>query len=156
MMLQLIATRHERGLANDVSEQFIHPRIRGTTTSSGWRCSRAGRGEPEADRGGRDDAGRDRGAARDVRDIAAAVELSPRQLERLFAKYLKLNPSRYYLELRLDHARMLLSQTTHPILDVAVASGFASASHFSRCYRMLYGRKPSDERTPVPPTRRHR
>jgi len=27
-----------------------------------------------------------------------------------------------------------------------VACGFASASHFSRCYRALYGHRPSDER----------
>lgn len=48
--------------------------------------------------------------------------------------------------LRLDRARTMLLQTTKPILDVAVACGFASASHFSRCYRAAYGRKPSDER----------
>jgi hypothetical protein len=30
MMLQLITDRNGRALANDVSEQFIHPRIRGT------------------------------------------------------------------------------------------------------------------------------
>ena len=41
----------------------------------------------------------------------------------------------YYLKLRLDRARTMLLQTTKPILDVAVACGFASASHFSRCYR---------------------
>jgi transcriptional regulator GlxA family with amidase domain len=40
-----------------------------------------------------------------------------------------------------------LLQTAKPILDVAVACGFASASHFSRCYRAVYGHKPSDERT---------
>jgi transcriptional regulator GlxA family with amidase domain len=83
---------------------------------------------------------------RDVRQIAAEVGLSPRQLERLFAKYLHANPRRHYLELRLDKARELLLQTSKPILDVAVACGFASASHFSRCYRSAYGHKPSDER----------
>jgi len=156
MMLQLIATRHERGLANDVSEQFIHPRIRSTDDKQRMalqsRLGVANRKLIEAV-GMMEDAIED---PRDVRDIAAEIELSPRQLERLFARYLKVNPSRYYLELRLDHARTLLSQTTRPILDVAVASGFASASHFSRCYRMLFGRKPSDERAPVEAKRRHR
>ena len=83
---------------------------------------------------------------RDVQQIAADVGLSPRQLERLFAKYLDASPSRHYLEIRLDRARELLLQTAKPILDVAVACGFASASHFSRCYRAVYGHKPSDER----------
>jgi transcriptional regulator GlxA family with amidase domain len=48
--------------------------------------------------------------------------------------------------MRLERARELLLQTGKPILDVAVACGFASASHFSRCYRAVYGHKPSDER----------
>jgi transcriptional regulator GlxA family with amidase domain len=91
--------------------------------------------------------------ARPVHDIAADVELSPRQLERLFAKYLRASPSRYYLKLRLDRARAMLLQTTKPILDVAVACGFASASHFSRCYRTVYGHRPSDERTALLVTR---
>lgn len=83
---------------------------------------------------------------RPVHEIAAHVRLSPRQLERLFAKYVGASPSRHYLKLRLDRARTMLLQTTRPILDIAVACGFASASHFSRCYRTLYGRRPSDER----------
>ena len=83
---------------------------------------------------------------RPVRRIAADVGLSPRQLERLFAKYLRESPSRHYLKLRLARARTMLTQTTKPVLDVAVACGFASASHFSRCYRAEYGHKPSDER----------
>jgi transcriptional regulator GlxA family with amidase domain len=84
-----------------------------------------------------------------VHDIARAVGLSPRQLERLFARYLRDTPSRHYMKLRLARARALLLQTTKPILDVAVASGFTSASHFSRRYRATYGRKPSDERAGV-------
>ena len=156
MMLQLISTRHGRGLANDVSEQFIHPRIRGTGDKQRMALqARLG----VANKKLIDAVALMENAIedpRDIRDIAAAFELSPRQLERLFAKYLKVNPSRYYLELRLDHARTLLSQTSRPILDIAVACGFASASHFSRCYRMLYGRKPSDERTPVFSAGRHR
>ena len=83
---------------------------------------------------------------RPVHDIAADVGLSPRQLERLFARYLRVSPSRYYLKLRLDRAREMLLQTPKPILDVAVACGFASASHFSRCYRTEYGHRPRDER----------
>jgi transcriptional regulator GlxA family with amidase domain len=92
---------------------------------------------------------------RAVHEIAADVQLSPRQLERLFAKYLRASPSRYYLKLRLDRARTMLLQTTKPILDVAVACGFASASHFSRCYREVYGHRPSDERGALAVRRRH-
>ena len=146
MMLQVITERDGRALANDVSEQFIHPRIRGTQdrqrmaiqarlgVANRKLVAAIGLMESTADE------------PRDVRQIAADVGLSPRQLERLFAKYLRASPSRHYMELRLDRARALLLQTAKPVLDVAVACGFASASHFSRCYRAVYGHKPSDER----------
>ena len=50
---------------------------------------------------------------RPVHEIAADVGLSPRQLERLFAKYLQASPSQHYLKLRLERARAMLLQTTN-------------------------------------------
>ncbi|MCF8468426.1 MAG: GlxA family transcriptional regulator [Sneathiella sp.] len=79
-------------------------------------------------------------------DLAVKVGLSTRQLERLFQKYLDYSPTRYYLGLRLDRARYLLTQTSLPIIEVALACGFVSASHFSKCHREHFGRTPSDER----------
>ena len=79
-------------------------------------------------------------------NLAKSVNLSTRQLERLFRKYLHHAPTRYYLELRLSRARFLLLQTSMPILDVALACGFVSASHFSKCYREFFERTPSEER----------
>ncbi|MEM6664999.1 MAG: GlxA family transcriptional regulator [Pseudomonadota bacterium] len=78
--------------------------------------------------------------------IARAAGLSRRQIERLFLQSLGRSPARYYLEVRLDRAQQLLVQTGMPIIEVAVACGFVSASHFSRCYRELYGRSPQTER----------
>lgn len=82
-----------------------------------------------------------------VPEIAKAIGLSKRQLERLFREKLGKTPTRYYLELRLCRARLLLRQTEMPILQVAVASGFQSASYFARCYRGHFGLSPKDERT---------
>jgi len=81
-----------------------------------------------------------------VSEIAAAVKLSPRQLERLFRGSLKITPARYYLELRLQKAKLLLAQTTMPVLQIAVATGFTSAAHFAKSYRGLFGHPPSTER----------
>ena len=146
MMLQVITDREGRALANDVSEQFIHPRIRGAQDSQRMAIhSRLGVANDKLIASiSIMEAAFDE--PRPVQDIAADVGLSTRQLERLFAKYLDATPSYYYLKLRLDRARTMLLQTTKPILDIAVACGFASASHFSRCYRAVYGHKPSDER----------
>jgi AraC family transcriptional regulator, glycine betaine-responsive activator len=148
MMLELITARHGRALANDVSEQFIHPRIRSTHDSQRMALqARLGVANAKLIAAiGRMEQSDDEPQA--VREIAAAVDLSPRQLERLFAKYLRSSPSRYFLKLRLDRARAMLLESTKPILDVALACGFSSASHFSRCYRAAYGHKPSDERRP--------
>ena len=79
-------------------------------------------------------------------DLARRTGLSTRQLERLFRKYLGRTPTRYYQELRLYRARTLLTQTSLSVLDVALACGFVSASHFSKCYRDFFGVPPRDER----------
>ncbi len=78
----------------------------------------------------------------DREEIAAMVGLSRRQLERLFRRYLNTSPARYYLKIRLERSKNLLSQTTMPITEIAFASGFSSASHFSKCYRDLFGVTP--------------
>lgn len=79
-------------------------------------------------------------------DVAGNVGLSRRQIERLFRQEMGRSPARYYLEIRLDRARHLLIQSSMPIVEVAVACGFVSASHFSKCYREFYGRSPQQER----------
>ncbi|CTQ33968.1 GlxA family transcriptional regulator [Jannaschia rubra] len=78
--------------------------------------------------------------------LAAGVGMSTRQLERLFRRYLDRSPKRYYMELRLGRARNLLMQTDMSIINVALACGFTSPSHFSKCYRAHYGTTPYRER----------
>jgi transcriptional regulator GlxA family with amidase domain len=79
-------------------------------------------------------------------DLAADAGMSTRQLERLFRRYLSKSPKRHYMELRLQKARTLLAQTDMSVIDVALACGFASPSHFSKCYRSQFGRTPYRER----------
>ena len=67
-------------------------------------------------------------------------------LERLFARYLGRSPKRYYTEARLAKARGLLMQTDMTVIEVALACGFSSPSHFSKCYRAQYGATPYRER----------
>ena len=78
--------------------------------------------------------------------LAQDVGMSTRQLERLFRRYLNRSPKRYYMELRLQKARNLLLQTDMSVINVALACGFASPSHFSKCYRALYKTTPYRER----------
>ena len=93
-------------------------------------------------------------------EIAAATDLSRRQIERLFKRHLNCVPKRYYLQMRLRRARELLLHTSMPIVDITAACGFRSTTHFSKCYHAQFGYPPSAERhgrrskapaeTPVP------
>jgi transcriptional regulator GlxA family with amidase domain len=77
--------------------------------------------------------------------ISQYVGRSKRQIERLFREQLGTTPVRYYQELRITESRRLLQHSDLPILDVGVACGFVSPSHFSKCYASFYGYSPSRE-----------
>ena len=78
--------------------------------------------------------------------IADGAGLSARQMERLFRMHFEETPSRYYLGLRLARARHLLTHTALPVVQVALATGFASPAHFTKCYREAFGNTPTAER----------
>ncbi|WP_340110160.1 GlxA family transcriptional regulator [Pikeienuella sp. HZG-20] len=78
--------------------------------------------------------------------LSAEAGMSTRQLERLFRRYVDRSPKRYYMELRLRKARSLLLQTDMSVINVALACGFTSPSHFSKCYRNYFDRTPYRER----------
>lgn len=82
-------------------------------------------------------------------ELARTAGVSLRQLERLFRLHLGRSLGEHYLGLRLDRARDLLRQTTLSALEIALACGFASASHFSRAYRTRFGHAPRAERLPL-------
>lgn len=146
MILNEITRKHGPDLAAAVSEQFMHERIReGHDDQRLPLQARLRVSHPklikaiaEMERNTEEALSRD--------EIARRVGLSRRQLERLFRRYLSTSPARYYLKLRLNRARTLLTQTTMPVTEVAFASGFTSASHFSKCYRDMFGRTPRAER----------
>lgn len=146
LVLHLIATEHGDGLAAAVANQFIHGRIRASAdrqpmTEQIRLRSRA----PKL------------AAAIDLMQvhveqpltttaIAARIGVSRRQLERLFQAHRQCTPRDYYMRLRLAHARVLLLETGLSILNVALASGFVSQSHFGACYRRHFGHTPREER----------
>ena len=78
-----------------------------------------------------------------IEELAERARVSRRRIDRLFQRHLNTTPSRYYLEARLTRARRLLQQTNEPVTSIAIACGFTSAPHFSRCYREFFGVPPS-------------
>ncbi|SNS49352.1 transcriptional regulator, AraC family with amidase-like domain [Pseudomonas japonica] len=77
--------------------------------------------------------------------LAHYVGRSKRQIGRLFMTQLGTTPVRYYLELRITESRRLLQHSDLLLIDVALACGFVSPSHFSKCYTSFYGYGPSKE-----------
>lgn len=78
----------------------------------------------------------------DLDACATHLSLSRRQIERLFSAHLGITPVRYMNDLRLARGRALLAETDMKVTEVAVACGFASASHFSKSFRKKYGVSP--------------
>ena len=79
-------------------------------------------------------------------ELAMAVRLSKRHFERQFKQCTGQAPVRYFRSLRLALAHKLLQQTEMTVSEVAAASGFRSFEHFSRVYRVQFGRPPSGDR----------
>jgi transcriptional regulator GlxA family with amidase domain len=146
LMLKLIAADHGDEVANTVADQLIYSSIR--TDQDTQRLSiptRIGVRHPKLSQviqmmeANIED-------PISPADLAEEVGMSTRQLERLFRRYLNRSPKRYYMELRLQKARNLLMQTDMSVINVALACGFASPSHFSKCYRAHYNTTPYRER----------
>ncbi|MGB5838371.1 MAG: GlxA family transcriptional regulator [Albidovulum sp.] len=146
LMLKVIAQDHDEDVANTVADQLIYSSIR--TDQDTQRLSiptRIGVRHPKLSQVIQMmEANIEEPIS--PADLATNVSMSTRQLERLFRRYLNRSPKRYYMELRLQKARNLLMQTDMSVINVALACGFASPSHFSKCYRAHYQTTPYRER----------
>jgi transcriptional regulator GlxA family with amidase domain len=149
MMLKLIENQYGRILAQKISQQFHHDRIR-TTNDSQQMADRI-------------DLAMSAPKLIDVIHlmesnieiplslpaIADQCSLSLRQIERLFHKYRDVTPSQYYLSLRLLYAKQLLLNTNNSVIDISIATGFETQSYFTACYRKHFGSSPRNHRSQV-------
>jgi transcriptional regulator GlxA family with amidase domain len=76
--------------------------------------------------------------------LAALVHISLRQLERAFRNHLGQGVHEHYLALRLRRSTQLLRETSLSTLEIALATGFGSASQFSRAFRRKFGTSPRE------------
>lgn len=145
LMLKLIAADHGEDLAQMVGEQIFHPQTRGEQETQ-RPGSRIGMRHPKL---AQVIQMMERSMEEPVSPatLAEAAGMSTRQLERLFARHLNRSPKRFYMELRLQKARNLLLQTEMSVINVALACGFTSPSHFSKCYRAQFHTTPYRERS---------
>lgn len=158
MMLHLIGQRHGTQLAARVAGAFIHDSPAAPARSQ----RRAG------------DARHNRLTARasalmeqnletplTITEIARRCGTGPRRLQMQFRDRLGTTPQAHYLTLRLSEARRLVTDTEMALMDVGLATGFASQSSFARAFRTAFGvsarslrratLSPGREDTPSPP-----
>ncbi len=141
LMLHLIRARHGPALALQVAASFI------TTPRDGHEPQMT-RTQPDprldprvASAIARMEANLD--APETTAEIAASIGLSPRRLEQIFAENLGLTPAAHALGLRLATARRMITDTRHPLAEIALRCGFSSASSLSRAFRAKFGHAPS-------------
>ncbi|WP_310485627.1 AraC family transcriptional regulator [Chamaesiphon sp. VAR_48_metabat_403] len=81
-------------------------------------------------------------------DLATLLDLSQFHFSHLFKQSIGIAPYQYLLQQRIERAKRLLKQpdsrsATPTILDIALACGFSSHSHFSQQFRQLTGTTPT-------------
>ncbi len=146
MMLHLVSLEHGNKLVQSISDELVLDRMRGTLDQ---QCiplhHEIGTSQPKLTE-----------VATlmttnieeplSIDELAAYVDISRRQLERLFRSYTNKTPNRYYIDLRLKAARRLLLQTEKSITEISIVCGFSSLGHFSKCYRDEFGLSPRSDR----------
>jgi AraC-like DNA-binding protein len=78
-----------------------------------------------------------------VGELAALLQISERQLERLFNKHVGMSPKRYARIIRFNKIFELIQQGDFAWVDMALEAGFADQSHFIRNFKAFTGEDPT-------------
>jgi len=73
-----------------------------------------------------------------VKDIAARVGVHPVHLARTFRAHMGCSPGDFLQDLRVQRAAMLLKNTNLGAAEIALATGFADQSHFTKQFRRAF------------------
>jgi transcriptional regulator GlxA family with amidase domain len=85
-------------------------------------------------------------------ELARRLEMSVRQLERLFTSETGKSPQAYARQIRIRMASWLLTSSDRTVADIATSCGFSDASHLGREFRKEYGESPNAYRVARPPS----
>jgi AraC-like DNA-binding protein len=83
-----------------------------------------------------------KGSLASLAEIAAKLGLSPSQLSRAFKTSTGFPPHRWQLNHRIAKAQELLRFSGLPLSQIALATGFAEQSHFTRVFKKVVGVSP--------------
>lgn len=80
-------------------------------------------------------------------DIADAIGIHPVHLARVFRQFHHCTISEYVRNLRIDYARRRMLASKEPLVEIALAAGFADQTHFSRSFKRVTGMTPTEFRS---------
>jgi len=148
LALEIIRMNHGLELANASARYIFHDRLRShTETQLSRNLEPVGYGVPAEVREAILLMERNLEEPLSLPEIAALSNTSQRQMERSFKQHTGISPIRYYLDVRLDRARGLLTQTEMTVVEIATACGFHSSESFSRAYRKRFNLSPTQDRS---------
>ena len=150
LMLEVIKRRQGPQLAGEVADHILHHPIR--SGESAQRLAPGGQEDAPPPLLQKAIALMERHVEEplSIPQVAKAVGLSQRKLERLFQRHMQRSAISYYRLLRLQNARVLLTNTELSIREISVACGYRSLSHFAKSFAEQFGKRPRDCRDAWP------
>ena len=81
-----------------------------------------------------------------ISELAGHCACSPMTLQRLFRKHCKMSPINYFIEMKMNLAKELLSVSNMPIKAIAHQLGYSNQLYFSSEFKKRVGLSPSEYR----------
>ena len=82
-----------------------------------------------------------------LKDISKTLDVHPTYLSREFSRYFdNLSFGDYIRKLRIDKALDMLKSSSHSLSEIAYLTGFSDQSHFTRIFKKVVGKNPSEFR----------
>ncbi|WP_420576212.1 helix-turn-helix domain-containing protein [Ekhidna sp.] len=82
-----------------------------------------------------------------VTELAEEMTISKSTLLRTIKKHTSLSVNQFIKDIRLEHAKVKLSETQSTVAEIAFETGFGSPSYFIKCFKEKYGYSPGEQRS---------
>jgi AraC family transcriptional regulator len=81
-----------------------------------------------------------------VAELAKLIQMEMSSFQRAFKQSFAVPPHRYILSVRVEHAISLITNTSLPLVQIAITCGFSSQSHMTTLFGRFTGRSPKHYR----------
>ena len=80
----------------------------------------------------------------DLNEVAAYLQISPYYFSKLFKKRTGKNFIEYLTQVRMEHAKNLLKNSTKSMKEICIDIGYSDANYFSRTFKKNIGISPTE------------